>query len=181
MAAPNASSSSARPLAEPGWKRAAEPGRVTQHIGNKGPSDLLGVAPRIGNAGQSTDGFGSSARRHACDQHRRRPAMEYLARQPISAVPRIRSCWIFSSRSAIRCVLLSRVGFLMEWRCACGSPQLAFGGDDHCRSEENDDGAEDQKSYYVRRRYHVSRELAIAASKLAWKIATSNTLLPVRL
>ena len=41
-----------------------------------------------------------------------------------------------------------------------GSPQLAFGGDDHHRCENNDDAAEDQESCRVRSWYHVIGELA---------------------
>ena len=62
-----------------------------------------------------------------------------------------------------------------------GSAELALGRDDQGRGCKHDDNAEDQESRGVRSRHDVVGDWLIAPSKLAWKIATSNTLLPVRL
>jgi len=70
----------------------------------------------------------------------------------------------------------------MEWSAStCSSfggapPELAFGGDDHRCGGDDDYAGEDEESCRVRRRHHVIGQLADAASKLAWKIATNNTL-----
>ena len=53
--------------------------------------------------------------------------MEYVPRQPISGVPRIR----FSSCSVVGWVLASRVACFVYGHHICAPPQLAFGGDDH--------------------------------------------------
>jgi hypothetical protein len=95
----------------------------------------------------------------------------------VSGVPRIG----FSSFSVIGGVLASRVVYFLHWYHVCVPSKPAFGGDDHRCSEEKDHSAEDQESCCVGRRHHIGAELAIEASKLAWKIATSSTLLPVRL
>ena len=97
--------------------------------------------------------------------------------QAISGVPWIR----FSSGSLVGCVLASRVACFVYGHHICRPSQLAFGGDDHRRCEKNDYGAEDQESCRVRRRHHIVESWLIEPSKLAWKIATSSTLLLVRL
>ena len=101
--------------------------------------------------------------------------------QPISGVPGIRSSCDLLSFSVIGCVLVSRIVFLAYGYCGCAPPELAFGGDDHGCSDGRitplkirnltvfDAGTTSRDSWLIE------------ASKLAWKIATSSTLKPVRL
>src|SRR5688572_24358063 len=77
-------------------------------------------------------------------------------RRPNSAVPRIRSSWIFPSCSVTGCMPACYVAFHRSF--AWAPPQLALGGDDHHRCEENDHGAEDQESCCVRSRHHIVGE-----------------------
>jgi hypothetical protein len=66
-------------------------------------------------------------------------------------------------------------------RCCFGSPKFASGNNDHDGGCQQDDCTEDQESCRARRGLMSRESWLIEASKLAWKIATSSTMYPVRL